>query len=97
VKCIDLLHLNTTLLLVEGTQSRATALPRIFSRLTITPSSTSREYPRTKWNKLKKVSLRLEDASKRNSEIKTNSRNTLSITLTKTKMATYQSMNSRTF
>jgi hypothetical protein len=90
VRCTDPLLLSVTLLLLEDVQLKITNLLKTFSRLTTTPFSTNREYLRTRWNKLKEVSLKLEDASRRSSVTRTPYRNTLSIMLIKTRTATSQ-------
>lgn len=102
---------STTLLILTKERSKSTlmksvllvvvvpfteiSLLEIFSTKTTIKSLISREFLKTSMNRSKRVSLKLEDAYRRNMEIKIVSINTSLIMLTKIKTETYQLMSSR--
>lgn len=84
-----------SVLLVVVVQFMEISLLEIFSTKTTIKSLISREFLKTSMNRSKRVSLKLEDAYRRNMEIKIVSINTSLIMLTKIKTETYQLMSSR--
>lgn len=102
---------STTLLILTKERSKSTlmksvllvvvvpfteiSLLEIFSTKTTIKSLISREFLKTSMNRSKRVSLKLEDAYRRNMEIKIVSINTSLIMLTKIKTETYQLMSLR--
>lgn len=102
---------STTLLILTKERSKSTlmksvllvvvvpfteiSLLEIFSTKTTIKSLISREFLKTSMNRSKRVSLKLEDAYRRNMEIKIVSINTSLIMLTKIKTETYQLTSSR--
>ena len=102
---------STTLLILTKERSKSTlmksvllvvvvpfteiSLLEIFSTKTTIKSLISREFLKTSMNRSKRVSLKLEDACRRNMEIKIVYINTSLIMLTKIKTETYQLTSSR--
>lgn len=87
--------LMKSVLLVVVVQFMEISLLEIFSTKTTIKSLISREFLKTSMNRSKRVSLKLEDAYRRNMEIKIVSINTSLIMLTKIKTETYQLTSSR--
>lgn len=87
--------LMKSVLLVVVVRFMEISLLEIFSTKTTIKSLISREFLKTSMNRSKRVSLKLEDAYRRNMEIKIVSINTSLIMLTKIKTETYQLTSSR--
>lgn len=87
--------LMKSVLLVVVVPFTEISLLEIFSTKTTIKSLISREFLKTSMNRSKRVSLKLEDAYRRNMEIKIVSINTSLIMLTKIKTETYQLTSSR--